>query len=81
MEFVAGDIISTGTPTGVGIGTTSPRFLKAGDTVEVSISGLGTLTNTFGLPHRRHREFFERIVCRGDAPSFVCGFNPSMQHT
>lgn len=36
-----GDVISTGTPPGVGMGMTPPRFLKAGDVVEVGITGLG----------------------------------------
>ncbi|WP_336080261.1 fumarylacetoacetate hydrolase family protein [Thalassospira sp. CH_XMU1448-2] len=37
-----GDIISTGTPPGVGLGFTPPRYLKAGDVVELGIDGLGT---------------------------------------
>ena len=37
-----GDIISTGTPPGVGMGQTPPRYLKAGDVVELGIEGLGT---------------------------------------
>lgn len=37
-----GDIISTGTPPGVGLGMTPPRHLKAGDVVELGIEGLGT---------------------------------------
>ncbi|MBE9639762.1 fumarylacetoacetate hydrolase family protein [Salipiger mangrovisoli] len=37
-----GDIISTGTPPGVGLGFKPPRYLKAGDTVELGIAGLGT---------------------------------------
>jgi 2-keto-4-pentenoate hydratase/2-oxohepta-3-ene-1,7-dioic acid hydratase in catechol pathway len=41
-----GDLILTGTPSGVGKGMKPPRFLADGDTVSVSISGLGTLTNT-----------------------------------
>ena len=41
-----GDVIATGTPAGVGIGMKPPRFLKAGDTVTISIDKLGTLTNT-----------------------------------
>lgn len=41
-----GDIIATGTPAGVGIGLDPPTFLKSGDTVTISITGLGTLTNT-----------------------------------
>lgn len=37
-----GDIISTGTPPGVGLGFKPPRYLKAGDTVELGIDGLGS---------------------------------------
>jgi 2-keto-4-pentenoate hydratase/2-oxohepta-3-ene-1,7-dioic acid hydratase in catechol pathway len=40
-----GDVLSTGTPGGVGSKRKPPRFLKAGDRVEVSISGIGTLEN------------------------------------
>jgi 2-keto-4-pentenoate hydratase/2-oxohepta-3-ene-1,7-dioic acid hydratase in catechol pathway len=40
-----GDIIATGTPAGVALGFTPPRFLAAGDVVEVTISRLGTLRN------------------------------------
>ncbi len=36
-----GDIISTGTPPGVGLGFNPPRYLKAGDVVELGIDGLG----------------------------------------
>ncbi|WP_225028338.1 fumarylacetoacetate hydrolase family protein [Xinfangfangia pollutisoli] len=36
-----GDIISTGTPPGVGMGQKPPRYLKAGDVVELGIEGLG----------------------------------------
>jgi 2-keto-4-pentenoate hydratase/2-oxohepta-3-ene-1,7-dioic acid hydratase in catechol pathway len=42
-----GDVIATGTPAGVGLGFKPPRFLKAGDEVSMSISGIGTLTNRF----------------------------------
>ena len=42
----AGDVIATGTPVGVGLGFTPPRFLVPGDVVEVTIDGLGTLRNT-----------------------------------
>ncbi|OBT70787.1 hypothetical protein VF21_10087 [Pseudogymnoascus sp. 05NY08] len=41
-----GDVIATGTPAGVGIGKKPPVYLKPGDTVEVSVTGLGRLTNT-----------------------------------
>ncbi|SFN78702.1 fumarylacetoacetate hydrolase family protein [Proteiniclasticum ruminis] len=40
-----GDIIATGTPSGVGMGFTPPKFLKSGDLVECSISGIGILRN------------------------------------
>jgi 2-keto-4-pentenoate hydratase/2-oxohepta-3-ene-1,7-dioic acid hydratase in catechol pathway len=38
-----GDIIATGTPEGVGLGRKPPLWMKAGDRVEVEISGIGTL--------------------------------------
>jgi 2-keto-4-pentenoate hydratase/2-oxohepta-3-ene-1,7-dioic acid hydratase in catechol pathway len=40
-----GDIIATGTPSGVGKGMKPPRFMKAGDVVEVEIKGIGVLRN------------------------------------
>ena len=42
MRLMPGDIIATGTPEGVGLGLTPPRFLSAGDIVELSVEGLGT---------------------------------------
>jgi 2-keto-4-pentenoate hydratase/2-oxohepta-3-ene-1,7-dioic acid hydratase in catechol pathway len=42
MSLQPGDIISTGTPPGVGMGMKPPRYLKAGDVVEMGIEGLGT---------------------------------------
>lgn len=41
MTLHPGDIISTGTPPGVGLGFNPPRYLKAGDKVELGIEGLG----------------------------------------
>ncbi len=41
-----GDVIATGTPGGVGFKRTPPLFMKAGDVVEVEVSGVGTLVNT-----------------------------------
>jgi len=41
-----GDMIATGSPEGAGGSYSPPRFLKAGDTVEISVSGVGTLRNT-----------------------------------
>jgi len=43
--LLPGDILSTGTPSGVGLGRTPKRWLKPGETVTVSIDGLGSLTN------------------------------------
>jgi 2,4-didehydro-3-deoxy-L-rhamnonate hydrolase len=42
MTLEPGDVITTGTPPGVGLGKKPQRFLKAGDTVELGITGLGT---------------------------------------
>lgn len=47
MSLHPGDVISTGTPPGVGLGMKPPRFLKAGDTVELGIEGLGTQKQSF----------------------------------
>lgn len=41
MTLHPGDVISTGTPPGVGMGMKPPRFLNAGDVVELGIAGLG----------------------------------------
>jgi 2-keto-4-pentenoate hydratase/2-oxohepta-3-ene-1,7-dioic acid hydratase in catechol pathway len=44
--LLPGTVILTGTPTGVGVARTPPRFLQVGDEVEVVIEGIGTLRNT-----------------------------------
>jgi 2,4-didehydro-3-deoxy-L-rhamnonate hydrolase len=41
MTLLPGDVISTGTPAGVGLGMKPPTYLKAGDVVELGIDGLG----------------------------------------
>lgn len=46
MTLEPGDIIATGTPSGVGYAMEPPRFLKHGDTVVCTISEIGTLRNT-----------------------------------
>jgi 2-keto-4-pentenoate hydratase/2-oxohepta-3-ene-1,7-dioic acid hydratase in catechol pathway len=43
--LLPGDIVSTGTPPGVGMGRTPPRWLRAGDNVTVTVEGLGALVN------------------------------------
>lgn len=42
MTLLPGDVISTGTPSGVGLGFNPPRYLKKGDVVELGIEGLGS---------------------------------------
>ncbi|SOC41645.1 2-keto-4-pentenoate hydratase/2-oxohepta-3-ene-1,7-dioic acid hydratase in catechol pathway [Rhizobium subbaraonis] len=46
MILEPGDVITTGTPPGVGMGMKPPRYLKAGDRMEVSIAGLGVQRQT-----------------------------------
>ena len=45
VRLEPGDVVATGTPAGVGIGFDPPRYLAPGDVVEVSVDGIGTLTN------------------------------------
>ncbi|MEW9524717.1 fumarylacetoacetate hydrolase family protein [Agrobacterium radiobacter] len=47
MSLHPGDVISTGTPPGVGMGLKPPRYLKTGDVVELGIEGLGSQKQTF----------------------------------
>ncbi|MGR6468975.1 fumarylacetoacetate hydrolase family protein [Rhizobium sp. PAMB 3182] len=47
MSLQPGDIISTGTPPGVGMGMKPPRYLKPGEVVELGIDGLGSQKQTF----------------------------------
>jgi 2-keto-4-pentenoate hydratase/2-oxohepta-3-ene-1,7-dioic acid hydratase in catechol pathway len=47
LALVPGDIIATGTPAGVGIGFSPPKFLRHGDVVEIEISKLGKIENRF----------------------------------
>ena len=44
MTLLPGDIISTGTPFGVGLGLTPPEYLQPGDIIELGIEGLGSAT-------------------------------------
>ena len=44
MTLLPGDVIATGTPSGVAMGMNPPRYLQAGDLVECGIEGLGQLT-------------------------------------
>ena len=47
ITLLPGDIIATGTPSGVGMGMKPPVFLKPGDTVRIEIDGIGILENRF----------------------------------
>lgn len=46
MVLEPGDVITTGTPPGVGLGMKPPRFLKAGDTMHLGVAGLGEQKQT-----------------------------------
>jgi 2-keto-4-pentenoate hydratase/2-oxohepta-3-ene-1,7-dioic acid hydratase in catechol pathway len=43
--LLPGDVVSTGTPSGVGMGRTPQRWLKPGEAVTVTVEGLGSLIN------------------------------------
>ena len=47
MTLEPGDLIFTGTPSGVGMALKPPQFLKDGDKVRIEIEGVGTIENTF----------------------------------
>lgn len=46
MRLMPGDVITTGTPPGVGMGMKPPRYLKRGDVMELSVQGLGVQRQT-----------------------------------
>lgn len=48
IELQPGDVIATGTPAGVGIGFTPPKFLKSGDVIRIEIENVGVLVNQVG---------------------------------
>ena len=47
ITLYPGDVIATGTPAGVGMGMTPPRWLRAGDVVRIEVDGLGSIENRF----------------------------------
>jgi 2-keto-4-pentenoate hydratase/2-oxohepta-3-ene-1,7-dioic acid hydratase in catechol pathway len=49
LTLEPGDVIATGTPGGVGDSRNPPRYLREGDTVEIYVSGVGTLSNRVRL--------------------------------
>ncbi len=50
ITLLPGDVIATGTPAGVGMGLSPPRWLAAGDVVRIEIDGLGVLENPIVAP-------------------------------
>ena len=55
MRLMPGDIISTGTPSGVGLGLNPPSYLRCGDTVSLGISALGRQEQRIVSFAREHR--------------------------
>lgn len=53
MTLEPGDVIATGTPGGVGDSRTPPRYLREGDVVDITVSGVGTLSNPVTLERER----------------------------
>ena len=51
MTLMPGDVITTGTPPGVGMGMKPPVFLKKGDVLTLGVQGLGTQRQTGGAVH------------------------------
>jgi 2-keto-4-pentenoate hydratase/2-oxohepta-3-ene-1,7-dioic acid hydratase in catechol pathway len=47
ITLLPGDIIATGTPAGVGMGFSPPKWLRAGDVVRIEIDGIGAIENRF----------------------------------
>jgi len=54
MTLEPGDVVSTGTPPGVGMGQKPPRWLRPGDTVDIRIAGLGAQRQTVALAANAH---------------------------
>ena len=55
LSLEPGDVISTGTPAGVGMGKQPPRYLTSGDRVEARVAGLGELRIEIGKRHAVHQ--------------------------
>ena len=47
ITLLPGDVIATGTPAGVGMGSSPPRWLRHGDVVRIEIDGIGSIENRF----------------------------------
>lgn len=62
-----GDTLATGTPAGVGFGFRPPVWLKQGDEVKVSVTGLGSLTNKLGSPESEN-PIPQQVLSKSYAP-------------
>lgn len=47
ITLYPGDVIATGTPAGVGMGLTPPRYIQSGDVIRIEIDGIGSIENRF----------------------------------
>ncbi|MGH3598906.1 MAG: fumarylacetoacetate hydrolase family protein, partial [Pseudonocardiaceae bacterium] len=47
VDLLPGDVIFTGTPSGIGMTRTPPRYLAAGDRLDRRVDGVGTMSHTF----------------------------------
>jgi 2,4-diketo-3-deoxy-L-fuconate hydrolase len=56
MTLQSGDVISSGTPPGVGLGQKPPRYLRAGQTMRLSVAGLGVQEQRVVLATRARSE-------------------------
>jgi len=57
MTLEPGDIIMTGTPSGVGLARKPPVWMKAGDICEIEIEGIGVLSNAIADESNSSRSF------------------------
>ncbi|KAJ0165421.1 Uncharacterized protein CTA2_11317 [Colletotrichum tanaceti] len=62
-----GDVLATGTPAGVGLGLNPPTYLKPGDEIAISVTGLGTLKNT--VAESSSKENLTTVRIRNEARS------------
>ncbi|MEA5429297.1 fumarylacetoacetate hydrolase family protein [Arcicella lustrica] len=81
MTLLPGDIIATGTPSGVGLGQKPPKYLKVGDEVELYIESIGTQKQTIGsyvknyLSETDYEEYKQWVALGlGGLPHTVEGF-------
>ncbi|KAL5389381.1 hypothetical protein PMIN06_000365 [Paraphaeosphaeria minitans] len=77
QTLMPGDLLATGTPAGVGFGQNPPVYLQPGDEINVSVSGLGTLTNRVAALSAPNRTL-ERY--QTNSSSFLLANTPKSPH-